>query len=270
MATLLLTFGEAEVVRSRDPQEYATADYIVDTGMKYDPSKRLFDHHQPEGAGARPNGIPYASFGLVWKEYGAKLAGGEREAEIIDQKLVQAVDAHDNGVTTAKYTFEGVQEYSLGDFFKSFIDSRDPEHLYTAFMHVVGLAKDLILREINLAKRVIADEEKISAYYQAAPDKRLVVIEEDLKGWAKFMREKPEVLYVAFPRPDGHWTLGAIQDDYYISRKPLPKSWAGLSDGELQRISGVSDAIFCHRNLFMAAAATKEGAVKLAEVALNS
>lgn len=270
VATLLLLLGDAEVVRSRDPKERETADYVVDVGMTYDTNKHLFDHHQPEGAGIRPNGIPYASFGLVWKEYGAKLAGGVREAEIIDQKLVQAVDAHDNGVTTARYTFDGVEEYSLGDYFRSFIESRDPTHLYDTFMHVVGLAKDLIVREIRLAQTTIADEEKLTAYYQSAPDKRLIVLEEDLKGWGKFLREKPEVLYVIHPRPDGKWSLGAIQDDYYISRKSLPKSWAGLSDEKLQQVSGVPDALFCHRNLFMGAAKSREGAVQMAEIALNS
>jgi uncharacterized UPF0160 family protein len=41
-----------------------------------------------------------------------------------------------------------------------------------------------------------------------------------------------------------------------------------LKDEELQKISGVSDATFCHRGLFLAGAKSKEGAIKLAEIAL--
>src|SRR3989344_3007663 len=95
VAVLLILFPDAEVVRSRDPEVQATADFLVDTGMRYDQARRMFDHHQLGGAGVRTNNIPYASFGLVWKKYGEKIAGGRREAEIIDQKVVQPADAHD-------------------------------------------------------------------------------------------------------------------------------------------------------------------------------
>ena len=46
--------------------------------------------------------------------------------------------------------------------------------------------------------------------------------------------------------------------------------WAGKKDEELQKITGVSDALFAHRKLFMAAAKSKEGALKLAKIALNA
>ncbi|MDO8565330.1 MAG: MYG1 family protein [bacterium] len=270
VATLLLAIGEAEVIRSRDPEVQATADYLVDTGMQYDPAKHLFDHHQPSGAGVRENGIPYASFGLVWKEYGEKIAGGEKEAEIIERKLVQAIDANDNGVVTAVDKFEGVRQYRLVDFFNSYVESRDPEHLYKAFMNAVVIAKDLLAREISIAKKLINDESKVLSYFNESRDKRLVVMTEDLAGWGDVLRQKLEVLYTIHPRPDGKWSLSAIQDDAYVSRKPLPESWAGLKDEELQKVTGVSDALFCHRALFMAAAKSKEGAIALAEIALNS
>ena len=272
VATLLLVLGDAEVIRSRDTEVYKTADYLVDTGMKYDPAHHFFDHHQPEGAGVRKNGIPYASFGLVWKEFGEQLAGGKKEAELFDKRLVQAVDAHDNGVTTVEYKFEGVEEYHLGDFFNSFVDSRDPDHIYATFMYLVGIAKDLITREIAITKRLVVDHDKIASFYNESDDKRLVVMSEDLRGWKDFIRGKPEVLYVIYPRPDGKWTLAtaSIHDNHYTPRKRLPVGWAGLTDEELQKSSGVSDATFCHRNLFMCAARSKEGAIKLAEIALNA
>ena len=65
VAILLLAVGESEVVRTRDKDQIALADYVVDVGMIYDPAQNRFDHHQPGGAGERPNGIPHASSGLV-------------------------------------------------------------------------------------------------------------------------------------------------------------------------------------------------------------
>src|SRR3990167_8310800 len=63
----LLNDGNIEVIRSRDSEVWATGDYVVDVGGEYNSERGRFDHHQEGGAGVRPNGIPYSSFGLVWK-----------------------------------------------------------------------------------------------------------------------------------------------------------------------------------------------------------
>ncbi|MEK7499210.1 MAG: MYG1 family protein, partial [Patescibacteria group bacterium] len=274
VATIFLVVGEAEVVRSRDQEVHKTADYVVDTGMEYNPSARHFDHHQPGGAGERENGIPYASFGLVWKEYGKKLAGGEKEAALIDRELVQPIDAHDNGVPIAEYKFKGVRDYAIGDFFSSFIESRDSDHLYTVFMHVAGIAKDLLKREISMAKKTIIQQEKILAFYDASLDRRLVIMPEEMTGWREVLGQTKEALYAVYPRPDGSWSLKCVPDfskSYYGAlRKPLPLEWAGKDGEEFQQMTGVQDAIFTHKNLFTAGARTKEGVLKLAEIALNA
>jgi uncharacterized UPF0160 family protein len=56
----------------------------------------------------------------------------------------------------------------------------------------------------------------------------------------------------------------------FINRKDLPFSWSGLRDEEFQKVTGVSDAVFCHRALFLAVAKSKEGAIKLAQLALEN
>ena len=38
-------------------------------GLAFDIGWGEFDHHQA-GAPVRPNGVPYAAFGLLWREYG--------------------------------------------------------------------------------------------------------------------------------------------------------------------------------------------------------
>jgi uncharacterized UPF0160 family protein len=53
-------------------------------------------------------------------------------------------------------------------------------------------------------------------------------------------------------------------------RKPLPTAWGAKHDEELVAVSGVADAAFCHRRLFMCTARSKEGALKLAELALDA
>lgn len=84
--------------------------------------------------------------------------------------------------------------------------------------------------------------------------------------------EFPEPLFVVRPRPGGNWGLNAIPKQAYSfeNRKTLPGDWAGLRDEELAAATGVSDAIFCHNGLFLAVTKTKEGALALAKIALES
>ena len=50
----------------------------------------------------------------------------------------------------------------------------------------------------------------------------------------------------------------------------FPESWAGKRGEELAKITGVPDAVFCHDNRFLAVTKSKEGAVKLAQLAIES
>jgi uncharacterized UPF0160 family protein len=272
---MLLKHPEAEVIRSRDPEVHASADYVLDTGMIYDPAKNRFDHHMPEGAGVRENGIPYASSGLVWKEFGEELAGGKREAEIIDTKLIQPLDAHDNGVAIAEYKFQGIREYTIGDFLFSFLSDSDSDgkRLYDIFMGNVGRAKELLIREITRAKEVAKGEIAVRAAYDRSEDKRLIELPTEELPWRQVLGALPEPLYIVYQRRDKHWGIKAVPDftkPYGHNRKDLPESWSGKTNEELQKATGVPDTLFAHRGLFMAAAKTREGVLALAQKALNA
>ena len=51
-------------------------------GIVYDVGFGMFDHHQ-EPREYRPNGVPYAALGLLWRVLGPGLVG-ERQARLID------------------------------------------------------------------------------------------------------------------------------------------------------------------------------------------
>ena len=55
-------------------------------GLVFDIGWGKFDHHQ-SGAPVRENGVPYAAFGLLWKEYGSQLVG--EEAQRFDEHFIQ-------------------------------------------------------------------------------------------------------------------------------------------------------------------------------------
>ena len=63
-------------------------------GIVYDVGLGMFDHHQ-EPRETRPNGVPYAAFGLLWRVLGPGLVG-ENQARLVDENLIQPLDLHDN------------------------------------------------------------------------------------------------------------------------------------------------------------------------------
>src|SRR5438045_3914082 len=81
VATMKMAGLVSRAIRTRDPAKLATADFRIDVGGKYNPDTGDYDHHQEGGGGVRENGIPYASFGLTWKSYGAKLCDCEKIAQ---------------------------------------------------------------------------------------------------------------------------------------------------------------------------------------------
>lgn len=272
VATLLLIYSDAEIVRSRESVDWEKADIVVDVGGAYDPQKMKFDHHQPEGAGKRDNGIPYASFGLIWKNFGEQLVGKE-ELEIIDLKLVAPIDAIDNGVAISTFDFEGIREYSIQDFLFSYVDSSktDEKYLSETFMKLVGIAKDLLVREIDRAKIIAMGIRRVRDIVEKTEDKRIIVLPEDLP-WGRVLADVSDALYVVYPRKEGSWGVKAVRKDInrFETRKPLPETWLGKENEALAEVSGVSDALFMHKGRHLAAAKSKEGAIKLAQIALNA
>lgn len=273
VATLLLSLKPKSpvLVRTRDPEQLKTADFVVDVGGIYDPKAYRFDHHQVGGAGKRQSDIPYAAFGLVWKEFGTELSGSDEVALRVDEVLVAPIDANDNGVNLSvpKHT---IAPYDISDAVRSFIPTwqEGDEGHDAAFDEAVALARRIIEREIKRAQAVVASREKVGEAYERAADKRLIILDED-HSWKDAISSFPEPLYVIHPQ-NGTWRIYAVRDNphVFMNRKDLPASWKGLRDAEFALATGVADALFCHRNLFMAVAGSKEGALKLARAALAS
>jgi uncharacterized UPF0160 family protein len=269
-ATLsLLLHGNIKVIRTRDADIIHTGDYVYDVGGEYDPARNRFDHHQEGGAGKRENGIPYAAFGLVWKTYGETVCGSIEVAKKLDEDLVQAIDAHDNGVDLFTLKYEDVSPYRIEDMFSAFRPTYTEEPNYdTPFLKMVGIAREILIREIRKAKDKIDAQTIVEQAYQNATDKRIVVLGESYP-WGDALEKHSDALYVVYPKSD-RWYLQCIAKERHSfeNRKSLPQAWAGKNGEEMAKASGVPDATFCHNGRFLAVAKSKEGALKLAELAV--
>jgi uncharacterized UPF0160 family protein len=273
-AISLLIDVPIEVVRTRDAELINKGDFVVDVGGVYDVEKNRFDHHQEGGAGERENGIPYASFGLVWKRYGEKLCGNSVVANKIDQDMVSSIDATDNGVSIFSSKIKNVNIYGLDSLVNAFVSTwkEEDRDMDIAFAELVRFTKALIAREIMRVRAKEEAREFVEKAYEEAEDKRIVVLDGQYPS-RDFLSQHPEPLYFIRPRVnDGKWSVETVRDDSrsFINRKDLPKAWGAKKDSELAEITGVPDAVFCHKNLFLAVAGSREGAIALAELAVRA
>lgn len=276
VATLLLHLkGDAEVVRTRDQKLITRGDFVVDVGGVYDEARNRFDHHQPGGADARTNTIPYAAFGLVWKTFGAALSGSAEIAARVDAKLVQPIDAADNGIALGNHDGAPAFPYVIQNAVFAFEPSwsEKDRSLDVGFTEARIFAQKILEREIIHARDALLGESRVRAAYERAEDKRIIVLDAKY-DWGAVLEVKPEPLFVVTPDrgPSGNWRAHAVraQANSFVSRLSFPVAWAGKRDAELADISGVSDAVFCHNKLFTVAARSREGAIALARRTLRT
>lgn len=267
---------EFEIIRTRDEKIIKAGDFVFDVGGVYNGEQNKFDHHQKGGAGGRSFGgvlIEYASFGLVWKKFGAEISGLQEIADVVDKKLTAPIDAHDNGFDLVENKFE-ISPYFIQHFFLSMRPTWKEENLSKdeMFFRCVEIAKEILSREIIQVKDAILAKEKILSIYKDSQDKKIIILDEKYPH-ENIIDNLPEPLFVVYPRKvTEDWGVEAVKNGpkTFKNRKNFPNSWAGLRDEELQKITGVSDAVFCHRGLFLAVANSKEGAIKLAQIAVES
>jgi uncharacterized UPF0160 family protein len=273
VAVLRLVHGDVRVVRTRDDAALAAADLRVDIGGRSDPGSGDFDHHQRGGAGERPNGVRYASFGLVWREYGERLAG--EGAESIDERLVQGVDANDTGQNISTALYEGIRPMSVSGVIAAFNPVWD-EHLSAAdedalFGDAVEFAVGVLEREIIAARAYRRALDLVRAAIADASDPRIVELDRKLPWHENVVTTAPEALYVIYPKSDG-WGMQAVPKALgeFENRKDLPAEWAGHSGPDLAAVTGVPDAIFAHTKRFYVSAGSRQGILALAAQALSA
>lgn len=275
VATLQLAgLGGVEVVRTRDAAVQAAAELRVDVGGRSDPATGDFDHHQRGGAGERPNGVRYASFGLVWAHHGPALAGGARTAARVDARLVQGVDANDTGQAIARPLVDDVRAMSVSGVvaaMNAVWDERlTPEQEDERFAEAVAFATRVLERELAGAAAAERALGLVGDAVARAGDPRIVELERNMPWQETLVATAPEALLVVYPKASG-WALHAVPRALgaFANRRDLPPAWGGLEGEALAAVTGVPDATFAHTAGFYASAGSREGVLALAALALD-
>lgn len=265
------------IIRSRDENVIKNADYVIDVGGINDMGKERFDHHQSGGAGKRDNGIPYASFGLIWKKYGPLLCNNQTIVSDIDRRIVQPIDAIDNGISITEPSSTGLCDYGIygiiGAYQNTWKEAGQDELQLEKFLYLVNFFKPLLIRELDRSYHRLEMVDKIQDTYDQAENKVILEIpyHVTVSALIQVLHKHKEVIYIVC-RSNTNWKALAMRKEAcsFENRKSLPAAWSGKRGKDLAKITGVPDALFCHNAVWMAVAGSREGAWKLAELALEA
>jgi uncharacterized UPF0160 family protein len=282
VAILKTLFPDAVVTRTRDQIVLDAHDLVLDVGGSYDHEKMRYDHHQVGGASKYENGISYSSVGLIWKHYGHEyikyllpLVDDEKLEKLhlnMCEKIIMPVDAEDNGQSLFSLNEFDVEPVKLGDTvnwlnspgLKS--DVQDER-----FDEAVVMLQHLMEAKLENVLFTVESEQKFRDQYEKSPNKRYVVLDEYLPAGSLY-EEFPELLFVLFPEAESvEWIAKTVRTDKasFDDRMSFPLSWRGLRGPELEAVSGVQGARFCHNAGFIAGATTKVGMVEMVEKCLE-
>ena len=258
---LVRTFVDAqcEVVRTRDPAKLDGADIVVDVGAVYAPEQGRFDHHQASYQG------PLSSAGMVLEWL---VTSGQIDAELsgkLRHGLMDYIDAVDNGRTAPRSDlpcFPRIVE-ALNH------TAEDHPGFDAAFAHAEQFSCLWLQGLISEHERILRARRVVTQAMQAAEQARSRVIE-----LAEYLPWKPVYFdhggethptdYVMHPGTDGSWRVVAIPPKLgdFGQKRPLPEAWAGLTDAELEAVTGVPGSVFCHKNRFIAVFRTRDAALE--------
>lgn len=253
-----------DVVRSRDPEIIVQGDIVLDVGGEYDHATRRYDHHQNSFTDKRETGIPYATAGLVWKHYGETILqkyGLSEQEDIqfalkwVDQKIVSDVDALDNGL----FLESPRPSVSMLVGMRNADSSEDDDVQRACFEDAIVFTEGIFERFVKTGvKQAFAQKE--FAKYAVDLGNGIVELEKQV-SFKEIIKSKPEITRVVYPKgEEGYGVFCNGQANH------LPEHVRGLREHDLQAVSKLEDAVFCHKTGFMAVLKSRESALAMARL----
>jgi uncharacterized UPF0160 family protein len=233
----------------------------------YDIGEGRYDHHQ-QNSPIRCNEIPYAAFGLLWKDYGYLLTNGNFQAvRFMDKTFISYLDDNDN--TGGHNSLS----YAISAFNPNWDEDRSEDSVNTAFNNAVSLAKTILTKEIkNVNSRfktekvykdivsdsykdyIVFDDDIISKYKPSSSNETNTFIP---FPWYTEDERILNVKFVIYKTPRGDWGILSTNKKEIT----IPQDWYD------HKPDGIN---FVHKGLFMATATTKNIAVDLIEKAIEN
>ncbi|WP_127471330.1 MYG1 family protein [Thiomicrorhabdus aquaedulcis] len=260
--SMLLMLEERAVVRTRDEAIIEQAHIVLDVGAHYDPATLRFDHHQNSFTKTREDGVPFATAGLVWEYFGAQILAlkglkGEYETAFalqwVDDKLIKDIDAVDNGW----YSDNPRPSVSMLVAMMNVSSTDDEAQQQAAFDKAIEFTTGILANFIKAAIKEAEVVVELEAHAQNVTA-GVLLLDKNLP-FKDFIRHRTDITRVVYPKGNegfGVFCNGSIHH--------LPERFRGLRADELNAISGLQDAVFCHKSGFMAVCKSLDSALILA------
>jgi uncharacterized UPF0160 family protein len=254
-----------KIKRTRDPVLLSQCEYVCDVGGIYDPTQKLFDHHQVSYDGN------LSSAGMILLYLKEKNFLSTQDYEFLNHTLIIGVDNHDNGRAPS---IQGLCSYSnLISNFTPITHECQPETQDKAFMEAFYFACSHLSRLWRRHSYSKSCKEFVAKAMEVG--KEYLFFDHSIPWMESFFEldgaHHPAKFIIM---PSGkHWKLRGIPpslEKAMMVRAPLPKEWAGLLQEDLRRISEIPGAIFCHKGLFISVWETLDNALQALHYALNS
>lgn len=242
-ALLLYLNPEITITRgNRVPEDF--------DGIVFDIGRGRYDHHQKDSR-VRENGIAYAAFGLLWEELGSEILG-EELAHKFDESFVQPLDNNDN-------TGEKNELASLIGNFNPTWDAEGSND--EAFFQAVSVAGMILENKFDRYRGNERADKRVEEIYERhmqafhdrekhSEDAKILILPEFVPC-QKFLSETP-VAFVIFPSNRGGYCIQPQKKEYSMNYKcSFPAEWLGLENEELQEVTGLKTAGFCHKGGFI-------------------
>lgn len=266
-AMLRILYPDMKVIRTVSVPKSTQDNEIV-----YDIGNGRYDHHLDKKF--RKNGVPYAACGLIWRDFGPailrKLDIPEEAMGRIDCAICQPIDLRDNEGSQRPVDIPMME-------FSDCISAMNPtweegtECAEEAFNEAVELCEKVLRRQLGRAKSVC----KAKDFVETAIEKSNKVVQlESFVPWHSHLlnSENPkanDILFVTYPSLRGGYSAQAVPIKGSNEKRMLfPAEWCGKERDELAQLTGVADAMFCHKAGFLASAKSLAGITAIVQKAI--
>ena len=230
-------------------------------GIVFDIGRGKYDHHQKDSR-IRENGIPYASFGLLWEDLGCEILGDEL-AEKFDEAFVQPLDNNDN--TGEKNELASL----IGSFNPSWDENGGTDEAYFRAVSVAGMILENKFARYLGNERADKRIEEVLETRDQTGDSRILVLPEFIPCQKRL--SETEVAFVIFPSNRGGYCIQPQKKEYSLNYKcSFPSEWLGLENEELQKETGLSSATFCHKGGFLMSVGDLSDAIRACQISLDA
>ena len=270
-AFLSLYFNNFKVARVNEVPKDISSNVIV-----YDIGNGKYDHHQ-SNARIRDNGIKYSSFGLLFEEYGLrylkklKLKNTKAIYNYLVKDFIEGIDAIDNGIfplIKADYKVKTVSDI-IKIFNPSYLSN---DSLDEQFVKAVNLAETILIYELKNVVGKVEAGVKVKKLLNKTKGP-ILILDEYLPYEETILTslDGKKIKLVIYPSNRGGYAINTVPISTIdkTSRVYFPKNWGGLSNSDLEEVTGIKGSLFCHTNRFLMTAKDLDTAKKLAEIAID-